>query len=192
MFVAKPLFQTLLNGTDLAEAVGFKQGQTGTLNAGDQMMSAIAYSAIDQGARVFGDTGIRALFDDATELGEVFPGTTTAAYLKNEKVDQTISKIIAEYAGLLANNKDSVTVATTGNLGHEKGALYYDGSARLVADLGHDFWQITDGPKNGQSDFQKKYYPDGMKQDHCLDKPDWLSRAPVAQMPWSLSLTMRK
>ncbi|MCP4896157.1 MAG: hypothetical protein GY906_04205, partial [bacterium] len=38
-------------------------------NPNSTFRSAIAYSALDEGGLVFGNTGIRAMFNDANELG---------------------------------------------------------------------------------------------------------------------------
>lgn len=67
------------------------------------MRDAIAYSAIDVGTRVFGDTGIKALFDDATDLGKV-PDVTNASTFVGATAD-SISKIFVQYAGQLAIGK---------------------------------------------------------------------------------------
>ena len=138
----------------LADALGLLSGNstgTGTDDAAGKLRTKIAYSAIDDGTFIYGNTGIRALYDDASELGRIIVANGTAEYLKDPGVLKAIGDIIAEYAGLLANNKDIITAATIGNTGHEKGVLYYDeGGSRLVADFSRQLWQITDGPKLGE------------------------------------------
>ena len=59
----------------IGEAAGASDGEfAGTLLTNHQyadiMRAALAYSAIEEGTRIFGDTGIRALFDDANDLGK--------------------------------------------------------------------------------------------------------------------------
>ena len=124
---------------------------TGTDDASGKMRTMIAYSAIDVGAMIYGNSGIRALYDDANELGWLIAANGTAAYLNDPGVLKAISDIIAEYAGLLANNKDIVADATSGNTGHEKGALFYDqDNNRLIGDFSRTPWQVTDGANTGQ------------------------------------------
>jgi hypothetical protein len=63
--------------------------------------SAIAYSAIDEGERPFGDTGIIAMFDDAGDLGRALNhGTATSQALKDSA--GALAKALVEYAGKLA------------------------------------------------------------------------------------------
>ncbi len=125
-------------------------GATGTDSASGKMRTMIAYSAIDEG-NVFGNDGIRALLNDAGDFGRLITSNNLANYLQDEGVRNAISDIIAEYAGLLANNKETVFGATSGNTGHEKGALFYDASNnRLIADFSRDLWLITDGPQGAQ------------------------------------------
>jgi hypothetical protein len=76
------------------------------------LRATMAYSAIDEGTRVFGDTGIRALYNDAVELGKVTNVTT------NSNVFKLFSPLImdasVQFAGQLAINKVlSATNATT-------------------------------------------------------------------------------
>lgn len=65
--VAEPFLDALFN-EEVAAAAGFDT-VAGTASDAAQMMSAIAYSVIDEGTRVFGDSSVRALFNDADELG---------------------------------------------------------------------------------------------------------------------------
>lgn len=66
-------------GTSLGRVTGDAATATGTASPADQMMRAIAYSAINEGTRVFGDTGIRAMFDDASDLGKALqPGMSAS------------------------------------------------------------------------------------------------------------------
>lgn len=69
----------------------------------DILRATIAYSAINEGTRVFGDTGIRAFYDDANNLGKVIsaPGVsqTVASHATN------ISKVFVQFSGQLALSK---------------------------------------------------------------------------------------
>jgi hypothetical protein len=92
----------------IGTALGLKQGRedqlgaTGTASPADQMMRAIAYSAINEGVRVFGDTGIRALFDDASDLGKALGPNMSGAILRSASA---LSDIFVQYAGKLAIGK---------------------------------------------------------------------------------------
>src|SRR5262249_55869264 len=80
-----------------------------------------------------------------------------AGYLGDSGVKQAIADIIVEYAGLLAANKDIVNGSTSGNTGHEKGALYFDQSNNLlVGDFSRDLWQIVGAQPAQQADVSGK------------------------------------
>jgi len=109
----------------------------------DLMRTMIAYSAIDEGTLIFGNTGIRALFDDATDVGRILNQDQIAAYLNSAKVQGALADIAVEYAGLLAASKDEVQGSTDGNTGHDKGALYFDASgSRLIGDFSRSLWSL--------------------------------------------------
>ena len=57
----------------------------------------IAYSAIDEGERVFGDTAIRALYNDANDLGAALSFEGVSQALSVHAVD--ISKVLVQFAG---------------------------------------------------------------------------------------------
>lgn len=87
----------------LAATIGFGgEGEGGTSSAAEKLRTTLAYSAIDEGTRVFGDTGIRAYFDDADELGEAV--SQTGGSLTSFQRD-AIAKIVVQFAGHLAKNK---------------------------------------------------------------------------------------
>jgi Ca2+-binding RTX toxin-like protein len=73
---------------------------TDTGSALATMQSAIAYSAIKEGTRPFGDTGIDAMFDDANDLGEVLKTQNASAVVRVGA--DAISEIFVQYAGGLA------------------------------------------------------------------------------------------
>jgi Ca2+-binding RTX toxin-like protein len=66
----------------------------------DVLRDAIAYSTISDGVRVFGDTGIRTLFDDANDLGKTL-GLTDASSTVT-KTAAALSNIFTQFAGQLA------------------------------------------------------------------------------------------
>jgi Ca2+-binding RTX toxin-like protein len=68
--------------------------------AGSTMQSAIAYSAIKSGVRPFGDTAIDAMFNDASDLGQVLAATGTGHIVEDQA--DNIAKVFVQYAGGLA------------------------------------------------------------------------------------------
>lgn len=78
----------------------------GELQAQDKFASilrtAIAYSAIDEGVRPFGDTAIRALYNDANDLGERI---LDSDFQHMEPYLEEISETFVHFSGLLALNK---------------------------------------------------------------------------------------
>lgn len=85
---------------EIGTALGRRQGTDGVYNPGAQLATMIAYSAINQGERPFGDTGIRALFDDASDLGRaaLSAGQPDALW----RAQDDLAKLAVEYAGWLA------------------------------------------------------------------------------------------
>ncbi len=109
----------------------------------DVLTSAIAYSAINEGTRVFGDTGIVALFDDGNDFGNALTaaGSNVAASF-TEALPQ-IGRVIAEYAGFLAVSK----VLDSKNADAKNGVLSFVGNAGgegLTIDLSDERWTVTD------------------------------------------------
>ena len=93
----------------------------GTHNAASVLRDAIAYSAIDEGVRPFGDTGIRAMFDDAADFGaalryDFMPGWT------GQRVNDAVGRVIVEFAGLLAL-RDVEAEALGGNAANATGGV---------------------------------------------------------------------
>ena len=86
---------------DIGAALG-RDGTTGNTSAGGQLANIIAYSVLNEGERPFGDSGARALFNDASDLGAAQGDLSEVV---NEKVRLSIGNLVAEYAGLLATNR---------------------------------------------------------------------------------------
>jgi hypothetical protein len=84
-----------------ANAIDGVHKQTGYFS--NILQNTLAFSAIDEGARVFGDTGIRALFDDANELGEAVAPGDASSTLKD--AGEAIAKVFVQYARQLAIGK---------------------------------------------------------------------------------------
>ena len=97
------------------------------------MLSTIAYSAIDDGNLVFGDSGIQSLFNDADEIGFLYGNQKKSTFFEEEiqiATDHTVpggiitktgvtvlSDLIVQYAGALAVNKVEVEAANSGEQG---------------------------------------------------------------------------
>ncbi len=139
-----PLFQALFRDP-IAQALHFQKGVTGNSEAWSQMQTAIAYSAIDEGVKPYGDKGIRALFNDAGDVGRALDPTLglVAQYLQDGKVQKAIADIIVEYAGLLAKNQEIESSKSSAITGFEKGVLYYDGVSRLIGDFSRPLWMVN-------------------------------------------------
>ncbi|MEM9158591.1 MAG: hypothetical protein AAGB46_06035, partial [Verrucomicrobiota bacterium] len=107
-------FWPLLFDDDFAKSIGFENAVPGLLNDraleddrgwADIMARVLAYSVIETGenslnARPFGDTGARALFDDAVELGVAINFSS-----QNLLPEDQLARLFVEYAARLALNK---------------------------------------------------------------------------------------
>ncbi len=130
---------------EIGEAAGFKDDEKGHYSATSKLLSAIAYSAIDEGNLVFGDTGIRAMFDDADQLGKVLSSPTSNSFLG--ATSDEIAQIFVQYAGILANYKVSSNNDIL-NLDPETGIIdVTDDNLLLSIDLSSTLW--TDVFENG-------------------------------------------
>jgi Ca2+-binding RTX toxin-like protein len=89
---------------EIAEALGIvSEGTTGTADAAEKMMRMIAYSAIDKGARPFGDTGIRALKSDMNDLGQLYKEANKTDLF--DDLGDALAMIVVQFAGQLAKGK---------------------------------------------------------------------------------------
>lgn len=107
------------------------------------LRQVIAYSAIDEGTTIFGDTGIRALYDDANDFGKAL-SVNGAASSALDIYGEAISKIFVQYAGELALEKVEKKNVPDSVL---KGVLSYEdqGGARLMVDLSEERWAVVGG-----------------------------------------------
>ena len=88
---------------DIGAAAGFlPAGEGGYFKRADKLQTAIAYSVVDEGTRPFGDSAIRAMFDDADELGLA----ATQAGGAVDDLAQGLTDIVVQYAGELAIHED--------------------------------------------------------------------------------------
>ena len=143
---AAKYFWPLLYKDDFADKIGFKNSILGELNTdgkySDILRALIAYSAIDEGpvntsARPFGDTGVFALHDDASNLGEALALSTASQSLVTYGED--ISKVFVQFAGELAAAKIltiNMIEAPSGVLGLSQVA----NSHTLTVDLSDALW----------------------------------------------------
>ena len=95
------------------------------------MRHAIAYSAIGQGASPFGKSGIRALFNDATDIGKILI-ESPSTILSTSK--DHIGKAIVQFAGQVAVGKITDELIENGILTNSKD------EATLILDLSDTLW----------------------------------------------------
>ncbi|MDQ4419187.1 hypothetical protein OOT33_01855 [Sphingobium sp. DEHP117] len=154
---------------EVASGLNRQKDVTGAAEAGDQLATIIAYSAIDQGTMPFGDTGIRALFDDASDLGKTIDPLNTLAPQSLIAGRTGIGRFIAEYAGFLATNGvtqssnplaiDGVlhAIAATGRFAHTLELDFtsttwsIDGTAHEVVTRDDVVTSLLNGDGNGSS-----------------------------------------
>ena len=160
------LLPTLFDA-NIGKAIGLKQGQggTGTATEDDQLRTIIAYSAIEEGTKPFGDKAIVGLFDDADEIGkvsaagnallsdgtldkynkpyDVIPsdlGPVTIYQQVGENIKQALSQIAVQFAGDIAFQKETSAKYATG-------VFQLDGVS-LKAEFKPDEWVRTNAQVN--------------------------------------------
>jgi Ca2+-binding RTX toxin-like protein len=134
--VGSSFINSLFNDT-LAIAAGY-ESLGGVFGDAQKMRNAIAYSAIDEGERPFGDTAIRAMFGDANELGKVFGATGKSSIIQNYA--GSISNILVQFAGKLAI--DDVEMSTSPTAVNGVLELSTDGE-HLDINFGNPLWAAT-------------------------------------------------
>jgi hypothetical protein len=133
-------FGKAMSNDDIGKAIGFGQLDGWYTNSA-RMQAAIAYSAIDEGERPFGDTGIRAMFNDLNQLGKFYDETPTG-FLAGDGIKQALVDIAVQYAGDLAlQDKQDDVEAHKGTL-----AVFHDENV-MVVDFDPAEWIKT--TKNG-------------------------------------------
>ena len=143
----------------VASAIGFLgNGETGWYAASAKMLAAIAYSAVDTASptegKPFGDTGIRALFDDADELGKIVKDGLASQAL--QQALPGLTEAIVQFAGEMAFRK--VILASHAASKPEEGIVFFtrdgarvetgDGAETLAIDLNRLLWNLSDDPSN--------------------------------------------
>ncbi|BAI95442.1 hypothetical protein Sj15T_32430 [Sphingobium sp. TA15] len=69
-----------------------------------QMLGAIAYSSLDSGALIFGNTGIRALYNDASEFGRAIEAENQSQ-IDSFGEKMALSSMIVQFSGEVSMNK---------------------------------------------------------------------------------------
>jgi Ca2+-binding RTX toxin-like protein len=128
---------------EIAQALNIEgKDNRGNKTADGKMRDMIAYSAISEGETVFGNVAVRALFDDAANVGMALAPLDAPSFLASNETRQALSQIIVQYAGLLAANKD----VAGGSDALENGVMNYDDSSNLLTvSLTPDQWQFKGG-----------------------------------------------
>lgn len=132
----------------------------------------LAYSAIDEGTLVFGNTGIRAFYDDANDLGRAIASGANPYLTANA---EAISQAFVGFAGLLALNK---IVSGSPDDTVLKGVLTENKTLStnktLDVDLSHDTWAVVLGEDQHSRLVTSKYVFEGIvnniddSEDHVL------------------------
>ncbi len=133
----------LLNN-DIAAKAGFQPKNTGGIySAYEKMIAAIAYSAIDEGVRVFGDTGIRAFFNDLSALGSKVNVNSTflqdtdkalfGSDVGNDTLRLSVVEALTQFAGQLAFRKVEMTDADADNA--IEGIIYFANGGTISSGL---------------------------------------------------------
>lgn len=116
------------------------------------MQKAIAYSALDDGELIFGDAGIRTLFDDINDIGRGYSQENRDAFLDLElfplsfgsaSIRSLITRIAVQYAGALAIHKVEQTAANSvDGVDIARGVVSVGGDGTTLAlDLSSVLWR---------------------------------------------------
>jgi serralysin len=102
----------------------------------DEMLRKIAYTALDIGEAPFGTAAIRALFDDANELGRFYSLSNISGNWNDAAVKSDLSKLITQFSGDLAHNKVS-------NVKSAEGVFDYEAASNIISlDLRKSSWDF--------------------------------------------------
>lgn len=145
--VAAPLWHAFFDAA-IAQAAGAKpKDSSGAADAVAKMGRMIAYSVLDEGNRPFGDTGVRALFDDASDLGKLVSAVDASTSITAAR--QSLSDMFVQFAGQLAvgavMNAEQAT-ATDGILTKDVA------SGNLVVNLSTSRWSVGRGTLGAPTD----------------------------------------
>lgn len=138
---------------EIGEAIGLADGDpltddgTGLAAPADQMLRMIAYSAIDDGERPWGDTGIVVLFDDAGDLGQAL---TLGGSSILDQTTGALAQILTQFAGGLAYKKVMQDNGPNGGDVPITGVLSLEGQVLSVSFSDTDWSWSGSGGAGGQ------------------------------------------
>lgn len=108
---AKFVLSNVMNdeiGTALGRVKGTSETTaTGNAEAGGQMATMIAYTAIEEGEQPFGNVAIKAMFDDMDDLGTAVRSLGSSNSWFNSHADD-LGKIVVNFAGRMAVGKVAI------------------------------------------------------------------------------------
>ncbi|MFC6488548.1 hypothetical protein [Nitratireductor sp. GCM10026969] len=110
--------------------------ETQPADAISNMQAVIAYSALEEGGLPFGNTGIRAIFNDADQLGRLVSAPDASMSIKD--LAPAIAKFMVAYGGILAFEADK-------DAAHCEGILSISGDTATVSVTGPE-WAFTGSP----------------------------------------------
>jgi len=113
--------------------------QDGSHDYATILRTVLAYSAINDGTRPFGDTGIVSLYHDADILGAVAGATGVSQTIVADAPD--ISKAFVEFAGELALHQ----ILQSAHPGIIGGVLGFNGDGTLTVNFDPALWQTAGG-----------------------------------------------
>ncbi len=136
--IGRPLIDAL-SSDQVAIAAGLS-AISGPDSPGAKLSQAIAYSALEEGGRPFGDQAIKAMFNDADDLGRLYAANVGNSMLANAGVRRALSEILVQYAGDLAKARSED--AEAGN----QGIISVDNTTgKIIVDLDPAKWTATYG-----------------------------------------------
>lgn len=150
---AAQYFWPVLYDAGFAQSIGMNLAGESLVSGGyDAILRGIlAYSAIEHSATsvtVFGDTGIRAFYDDANELGKAitYSELNTQSVLL-ERYSDEISKVFINFSGLLALHKinHDAWVGNTSGYIPTDGVLSFVPNSHLIVNFDDALWTLAGG-----------------------------------------------
>jgi len=122
---------------------------------GSILKAVIAYSTINEGTRVFGDTAIRSFYNDANDLGAALTASGQGSHI--EEFAQDISYTFTHMAGRLGLNK--VLQSDDQGAAALKGILTYSAAGQnntLTIELSDSYWDLLTGVLNHNADLSRQ------------------------------------
>lgn len=122
---------------------------------GSILKSIIAYSTINEGTRIFGDTAIRSFYNDANNLGAALTASGQGSYIR--EFAQDISYTFTHMAGRLGLNKilqtdDQGSLALDGILTYSTTGL----NNTLTIELSDAHWDLLTGVTTHNADLSRQ------------------------------------